>query len=104
MYMKAAISSEGDSADSQVSDKGGRAPYYLLFENGKQIRSIRNPFQSGGGAGFAVASMLADEKVGLVISRNFGENMTDALAERNIRWKIVESITVKEALKGLMDY
>ena len=101
--MRVAIASEGDSTESHVSDKGGRAPYYLLFDNGKRIKSLRNPFLSGGGAGFAVASMLADEKAELVIGQRFGEKMTGALAGRNIRWKIVKSMTVVETLKEMMD-
>jgi len=98
--VKVAIASEGDSARSQVSTVGGRAPYYLLFEDGKQIKSIKNPFQSGGGgAGFAVVSMLVDEGAGLVISQHFGEKMIGALEGRSIQWKIEEKMTVEEALQ-----
>lgn len=100
--VKIAIASEVDSINSQVSTEGGRAPYYLLFEDGKLVQSIKNPFRSGGGgAGPAMASMIADEGVKYVLSQHFGEKMIRALEEKNIQWKIVESITVEEALKDL---
>ena len=102
MNVKVAIASEGDSVNSQVSAIGGRAPYYLLFEDGEQVKSIKNPFQSGGGgAGFAMASMLEDEGVGFAISQHFGEKMIGALEGHKVQWKIVEQITVEEALKDL---
>ena len=97
--MKIAIASEGDSESSQVSTVGGRAPYYLIFEDRKLIKSIKNPFRSGGGgAGFAVASMLADEGVEIAISQNFGEKMIGALESRGMQWKIVDSMSVKDAI------
>jgi len=105
MWVKVAIASEGDSMSSQVSAVGARSPYYLLSEDGKQVKAVKNPFQSGGGgAGFAVASMLADEGVQLIISQSFGENMTGALAGRNIRWNIVKPMKVEDALKELKSW
>ena len=100
--MKIAVASEGEMKSSEVSSVGGRATYYLIFENGELIKSIKNPFRSGGGgAGFAVASMLADEGVGLATSRHFGEKMVGALEGHKIKWKIVGPGTVEEALKEL---
>lgn len=100
--MKVAIASEGDSVNDQVSTAGGRALYYLLFEDVKQVKAIKNPFRSGGGgSGPAVASILADEGTELVIGQHFGEKMIKALEEHKVKWKIVEPITVEEALKNL---
>ena len=97
--MKIAIASEGNSVGSLVSSIGGRAPYYLFFENGVLINSIKNPFLSGGGAGFSVASLLADETVDLVICQEFGEKMIGALEEKSIQCETVDNMTVEEALK-----
>ena len=100
--MNIAIASEGKTKESEISERGARAPYYLIFKDGKLLKSIQNPFQSGGGgAGFAVPSMLADEKVEFVVGRHFGDNMTGALESHHIQWKIVEPITVEKALKDL---
>jgi predicted Fe-Mo cluster-binding NifX family protein len=100
--MRIAISSMGESEDSQVSEMSGRAPYYLIFEDSRLVKAVKNPFRiGGGGAGFAVASMLADEKVNIVVSGKFGHNMTGALEEKGIKYKEMHGMTVKEALKKL---
>ena len=86
--MKIAIASEGKDIESEISLKGGRAPYYLIFENKKLVETIKNPFATGGGgAGWSVAYMLADKKVNLVIAGRIGPNMQTALKEKNIKSK-----------------
>ncbi len=86
--MKIAVASEGKNLDSEVSLRGGRAPYYLIFEKGKLLQTIKNPFAvGGGGAGWSVAYMLADKKVGLVIAGRFGPNMEFALNQKKIKFK-----------------
>ncbi len=86
--MKIAIASEGKDEDSEMSQKGGRAPYYLIFENKTHIESIKNPFAKGsGGAGFSVAYMLANKKIDLVIAGKIGGNMLSALKEKGIEFK-----------------
>ena len=98
--MKIAISSEGKNENSQVSQMSGRAPYYLIFENKKLTKTIKNPFRiGGGGAGYSVAEMLSEEKVNLVISGKFGGNMVSALETKGIKSKEMSGITVKEALE-----
>ena len=86
--MKIAIASEGEKEDSEISLRGARAPYYLIFENKKPIETIKNPFAiGGGGAGFSVAYMLADKKVNLVIAGKVGGNMISALKEKEIKFE-----------------
>lgn len=83
--MKIAIASEGKAAESRVSSKGGRAPYYLIIEDGEIVEIIKNPFAVGaGGAGFSVAYMLAEKGVEKVVAGKVGENMVSALKEKNI--------------------
>jgi predicted Fe-Mo cluster-binding NifX family protein len=96
--MKTAIASDGKDKESNISIKGGRAPYYLIFENKNLVETIKNPFAAGGGgAGWSVAHMLANKKVKRVIAGKLGENMKTALKEKNIelkeiRGKIKENI------------
>ncbi len=86
--MKIAIASDGNSENSEISQRGGRAPYYLVFVDGKITEKIRNPFaMGGGGAGFSVAYMLANKQVQLVIAGELGDNMKDALQEKGIRYE-----------------
>ena len=86
--MKIAVASEGKDAKSEVSGKGGRAPYYLVFEDKKLTESMKNPFAAGsGGAGFSVAHMLADKDVKLVVAGKLGGNMESALKDKSIEFK-----------------
>jgi len=86
--MKIAIASEGKDEDSEVSLRGGRAPYYLVFEGKKLVETIKNPFAAGsGGAGFSVAYMLAEKKINLVIAGKLGGNMISALEDKGIKFK-----------------
>lgn len=98
--MKVAVSSEGKEEDSNVSELSGRAPYYLIFEDGKLVKSIKNPFsKGGGGAGFSVAEMLGDEGVDKVISGRFGGNIVSSLDTKDIEHVELSGMTVKEALE-----
>ncbi|RLG21447.1 hypothetical protein DRN74_02700 [Candidatus Micrarchaeota archaeon] len=98
--MKVAIASEGRDENSMVSNIGGRAPYYLIFEDGKLVEVISNPFRiGGGGAGFSVARMLADRGVNKVIAGRMGPNMRAALLERGVKAVELSGITVKQALE-----
>jgi len=86
--MKIAIASEGKNIDSEISPKGGRAPYYLIFEDKDLIEVIKNPFAVGsGGAGWSVAYMLAEKKIDLVVAGKIGVNMQTALKEKKINFK-----------------
>ena len=37
--MKIAIASEGKDVDSEISSRGGRAPYYLIFEDKELVEN-----------------------------------------------------------------
>ena len=97
--MKIAIASEGKELNSKVSSQGGRAPYYLIFEEKNLIETIKNPFAKGsGGAGFSVAYMLAEKKVNLVIAGKIGGNMESALNEKEISFKQESGKKVEEVI------
>ena len=89
--MKIAFASEGKSVDALISEKGGRAPYILIFEDGALIESIKNPFAVGsGGAGFSVAHLIAEKGVGLFVCGKIGGNMKGALENKSIEFKEAE--------------
>jgi len=97
--MKIAIASEGKNLYSEISQKGGRAPYYLIFEDKTLIETIKNPFATGGGgAGFSVAYMLAEKNVKLVIAGKVGGNMESALKEKGIKFREESGKKVKEMI------
>ncbi|RLG12246.1 hypothetical protein DRN73_03210 [Candidatus Pacearchaeota archaeon] len=99
MTERIAIASEEKNKDSEISFRGGRAPYYLIFENNELKEIIKNPFAvGGGGAGFSVAYMLADKKIDLVIAGRIGSNMEAALKQKNIKFKEISG-KVKEYIE-----
>jgi len=86
--MKIAVASDGKDEKSEISLRGGRAPYYLIFEGKKLVEAVKNPFAvGGGGAGWSVAHMLADKKVDLVYAGRLGPNMVFALKQKKIKFK-----------------
>ena len=98
--MKIAVASTGKDEGSDVSPVGGRAPFYLIFEGRKLVKTIPNPFRvGGGGAGFGVAQMLANEGAKLVICGKFGPNMQMALEQKGIKTKTSVNKTVKEVIE-----
>jgi len=97
--MKIVIASDGKDENSEISSRGARAPFYLIFEKSKLVETIKNPFAiGGGGAGWSVAHMLADKKVDLVIAGRVGSNMEMALKEKGLKSK-EESGKVKDFMK-----
>jgi predicted Fe-Mo cluster-binding NifX family protein len=100
--MRVAIASEGENLNSLVSNKGGRAPYYLIFEDGKLIEVFKNPFvKGGGGAGWSIAYTMAEKKVDLLIAGRIGENMKMALEQKGINYKEMPNKTIHEVLEEL---
>ena len=97
--MKIAVASEGKTDDSEISMRGGRAPYYLVFEDKRLVEVIQNPFASGaGGAGFSVAYMLAGKGIDLVVAGKIGGNMESALNEKGIKFSEEAGKKVKDVI------
>ncbi|MFP4539558.1 MAG: NifB/NifX family molybdenum-iron cluster-binding protein [Candidatus Paceibacterota bacterium] len=86
--MKIAVASVQNDKNSEVSDIAGRAPYYLIFnEELELVGSFENPFaEQRGGAGVAVAKMLAEKGVDMVIAGTFGEKMKATLESEDIEY------------------
>jgi predicted Fe-Mo cluster-binding NifX family protein len=103
--MKIALATIKNNLSSSISLQAGRAPYFLIInEQGELLETIKNPFAvGGGGAGTAVAKMLADKGVDLVVAAKLGPNMVAGLEERGVKFKeaqgAVEEVT-KDILKG----
>jgi len=102
--MKIGVASEGDNENAQVSMVSGRAPYYLIFDNEKLVEVIKNPFAiGGGGAGFGVGQMLANKGVEVVVSGRFGPNVSSFLQSKGIKIVEMSNISVKEAVRGILN-
>ena len=98
--MVIAIASTGKDFKGNISDQGGRAPYYLLLNEKNEILEVlKNPFaQGGGGAGFSVAKMLEQKNTKKLIAGKIGDNMKGALEERNIEYESANGL-IEDYLK-----
>jgi predicted Fe-Mo cluster-binding NifX family protein len=98
--MRIAIASYKNDVASQVAEQAGRAPFYLIFDDGETpAEAVKNPFSvGGGGAGYGVAKMLADKSVDTVVAGKFGGNMIGALDQRGLSYRETGG-TVAEALR-----
>ncbi len=85
--MKKIIASLVETENYEVANNAARAPYFIVFEDDKFIKSIKNPFVSWGWAGFAVAELLKDEWCELFIAWKIGGNLKDKLEEYEIKFE-----------------
>ncbi len=96
--MKIAVASDDGKEDSPVSPIMGRAPHFIIFEDGKMAKTIGNPFRvGGGGAGLGVVQMLHNEGVEMIIGGKFGPKVIDSMEEKGIKYKVIEGSSAKEA-------
>ena len=100
--MKIAVASQ-KSETSSVGAQAGRSPYYLIYDEKKNLlESISNPFAvGGGGAGFGVAKMLADKGVDVIVAGKFGDKMEQAMAGRGMKYLEFDG-TVSDALEAAL--
>ena len=100
--MKIAIAIDNKNKDSEISSRGGRAPYYLIFDGeGKLLETIDNPFSvGGGGAGYGVAKMLADKDVNIIVAGEFEPKIIDAMEERGLKHKVLNG-KIDDAIKNI---
>ncbi len=83
-----AIATNDSGSEAIVSEKAGRAAYFLFFDDhGNFLAAEKNPFTGiPGGAGPKVAGFLADKGVTLVLAGDFGTKMERALSSYKIKY------------------
>ncbi len=104
--MKIAISSVGDSLDSQVADVFGRCLYFIIveIEDGKIIKTgvLKNENESQqSGAGIATSQLMVDEKIETVIAKNIGPKADDVLKQFKIEVYNADG-SIKEAIDSFI--
>jgi len=104
--MKVAVSATGDSLDSQVDPRLGRARFFIVYDLDKDsFRAVENSFaQASSGAGIQVATFLANEGVEAVITGNVGPNAWRVFQEAGIKvYSGVAQVTVREAIQAFRE-
>ena len=70
MGKRVAVSSTGESLESPVDPRFGRCSYFIIFDENKGHRVVRNAGQAlGNGAGIQAAQQILDLGVGAVVRR-----------------------------------
>ena len=97
------LSSVRSNLDSPVEKRFGRSPWCIKYDTeSDQWEAFENSAVAlHGGAGVAAAQFVADQKVDMVISGDFGPNAAAALNASKIKMvRYPEAVkTIKDAVK-----
>ena len=105
--MKICISSDGNSVDSILDPRFGRAAFFAIADTDTmEMEIMENSAAATGGAGIAAGQLMVDKGVGAVITGNVGPNAMDILKAADIKMIKGMPVSVKENLekykKGLL--
>ena len=100
--MKICITASGNTTDSAMDPRFGRAPYFIFVDTDSgEIEAIANSAAaSGGGAGVASGQLMADKGIDIVITGNLGPNATNVLQASNIKAYRGEMKSIKENIEN----
>jgi predicted Fe-Mo cluster-binding NifX family protein len=85
LTMKVAVSATGNTLESIMDQRFGRAAYFLIADpETMQFEAIDNQAASAGGAGITAAQTMVDKGVGAVITGNVGPNAMSVLKAAEI--------------------
>lgn len=98
--MKIAITSTGETLDSQVDPRFGRAQYFIIVETETMDHSVveNASIAAAGGAGISAAKAAADTGVEAVLTGNCGPNAQRTLDAAGITLYTEVTGTVAEAV------
>lgn len=102
--MKIAIPVNDNSQTPEVSASFGRAPYFLIYDDGVDKKEIiENPAaQSMGGAGVLAAQIVADSGAKVLLTPRCGQNAADVLKVAGVQ--MFKSIANISALQNIEAY
>ena len=100
--MKVAITSHGNSLDSEVSTVFARCPYFIMadVEDGeiKTVSPVENPAMNQRGSGNLAAQFLVNQRVDTLISGAVGPNAFNIFKQVGIKIYKLQSGSVQENL------
>ena len=99
--MKIAITSSGESLDSQVDQRFGRAAYFMIGDpETMDFSAVANEnVVAAGGAGISSAKVVIDAGAEVVLTGNCGPKAESALTGSGVRLYTGVTGTVKDAIK-----
>lgn len=103
--MKVLVTSQGNTVESLVDDRFGRAAFFAIFDGeAKDHKIIDNPgFKSDHGAGVVASQTVSSEKVDVVITGHLGPNAVNSLkAAEIIAYRLPGKVTVQAAYDAFL--
>ena len=101
MGKRVAVSSTGESLESPVDPRFGRGSYFIIFDENKGHRVVRNAGQAlGNGAGIQAAQQILDLGVGAVVTGDLGPNAFRVLAAGGVQMFVRCTGTVGSAIEA----
>lgn len=85
--MKICVTSNGDSLESNLDPRFGRAAYFIVVdtETGDYEAIVNAAANTGGGAGITSGQFVVDKDVEAIITGNVGPNAASVLKMANIK-------------------
>ncbi len=98
--MKLAVSSRGQTLDSQMDPRFGRCAYFLIYDtDNNTFEAFENEsVMLGGGAGIQSAEFVASKGAKAVLTGHCGPNAANTLAAAGVKLYVGHSGTVKECI------
>ena len=99
--MRLAVTAEGNTQDSPVDERFGRARWFVLYDSeSDEYESVDNSASADAmqGAGPKTAELLADRKVDVVITGHCGPKAYMALKQAGIEVFVNAEGTIAEAI------
>jgi len=100
--MKIAVTSTGDTPDSEVDPRFGRAKFFMIYDDEKDsfeaIDNVQN-LQAAQGAGIQAAQNVADAGCRALITGHIGPKAFGALKAAGVKISTGASGTVREAIE-----
>lgn len=95
------ITSEGNSLDSKVDQRFGRAQYFIFYnDETSQFEAVENENVAGtGGVGVQSGQLVAEKKVETVLTGSVGPNASQTLESAGIDVVLNVEGNVKEAIE-----
>jgi predicted Fe-Mo cluster-binding NifX family protein len=99
--MKIAISSTGDTLDSQVAPRFGRAAYFIIVDpESMDFHVVENKnTDATGGAGIHSAKIVIDAQAQAVLTGNCGPNAQRTLSAADVKLYTGVTGTISEAIE-----
>ncbi len=99
--MKIAVSSTGNTLDSQVDQRFGRCAYFIIVDtDDMSFEAFDNASLAlGGGAGIQAAQFVASKGAEAVITGNCGPNAVRTLNASNVKVFTGQSGTVRDVIE-----